>query len=243
MVKQPFINIFKEYRLNLTNKTRPFNLEEALLGLPIVTRSGKKIQVLKYDDLKNKLWIKHSPEEEYEPYFLDGKYHYNLTCEVDLFMGPITKTEIYFAVKEDGQENISFIPAKKIKEFKDPIIIQNISVDVPISKEEWLELNKGTSKLTKIELVNADILTFKDLLDMVDRMKEQRVPIDTPLYFMSRNQKEFALKNEVILTTVGERKRGTSVSEMKREEFKFPSNLKFEEFDKLCFRINIEKKE
>ena len=242
MVKQLFINIFKEYRMNLTNKTRPFNLEEALLGLPIVTRSGKKIQVLKYDDLKNKLWIKYSPEEEYESYFLDGKYHYNLTCEVDLFMGPITKTEIYFAVK-DGQENISFIPAKKIKELKDPIIIQNISVDVPISKEEWLELNKGTSKLTKIELVNADILTFKDLLDMVERMKEHRVPIDTPLYFMSRNQKEFALKNEVILTTVGERKRGTPVSEMKREEFKFPSDLEDDGNDKLCFRINIEKKE
>ena len=158
-------------------------------------------------------------------------------------MGPITKTEVYFAVK-DGQENISFIPAKKIKELKDPIIIQIISVDVPISKEEWLELNKGTSKLTKIELVNADILTFKDLLDMVDRMKEHQVPVDTPLYFMSRNQKEFALKNEVILTTVGERKRGTPVSEMKREEFKFPSDLEDNGNDgKLCFRINIEKKE
>ena len=55
--------------MNLTNKTRPFNLEEALLGLPIVTRSGKRIQILKYDDLRNKLWIKHPPEEEYESYF------------------------------------------------------------------------------------------------------------------------------------------------------------------------------
>ena len=224
------------------HKTRPFNLEEALLGLPIVTRSGKKIQILKYDDSRNRLWVKHSPEEEYEPYFLDGKYHYNLTCEVDLFMGPITKTEMYFVVKDD-HGNINFIPAKKIKELEDPIIIQNISVDIPISKEEWLELNKGTSKLTKIELVNADILTFKDLLDMVDRMKEHQVPVDTPLYFMSKNQKEFALKNEVILTTVGERKRGTPVSEMKREEFKFPSDLEDNENDKLCFRINIEKKD
>ena len=204
--------------MNLTNKTRPFNLEEALLGLPIVTRSGKRIQILKYDDLRNKLWIKHSPEEEYEPYFLDGKYHYNLTCGVDLFMGPITKTEMYFAVK-DGQENISFIPAKKIKELKDPLIIQNISVDIPISKEEWLELNEGTSKLTKIELVNADILTFKDLLDMVDRMKEQQILVDTPLYFMGSNQKEFALKNEFILTSVGEKRRGAPVSEMKKEVF------------------------
>ena len=229
--------------MNLTNKTRPFNLEEALLGLPIVTRSGKRIQILKYDDSENRLWIKHSPEEKYEPYYLDGKYHYNLTCGVDLFMGPITKTEMYFAVK-DGQENISFIPAKKIKELKDPIIIQIISVDIPISKEEWLELNEGTSKLTKIELVNADILTFKDLLDMVDRMKEHQVPIDTPLYFMSGNQKEFALKNEAILTTVGERKRGTPVSEMKKEGFNFPSDLEDNGNDgKLCFRINIEKKE
>ena len=228
--------------MNLTNKTRPFNLEEALLGLPIVTRSGKKISIIKYDDVRGKLWIKHSPEEDYEPYFLDGKYHYNLTCEADLFMGPITKTETYFAVK-DGQENISFIPAKKIKELKDPIIIQIISVDVPISKEEWLELNEGTSKLTKIELVNANILTFKDLLDMVDRMKMHGVPIDTPLYFISGNQKEFALKNEVILTTVGERKRGTPVSKMKREGFTFPSDLEDNENDKLCFRINIEKKD
>ena len=217
-------------------------MEEALLGLPIVTRSGKRIQILKYDDSENRLWIKHSPEEEYESYFLDGKYIYNLTCGVDLFMGPITKTEIYFAVK-DGQENISFIPAKKIKELKEPKIIQIVQVDIPISKEEWLELNKGTSKLTKIELVNADILTFKDLLDMVDRMKEHQVPVDTPLYFMSKNQKEFALKNEVILTTVGERKRGTPVSEMKREEFKFPSDLEDDGNDKLCFRINIEKKD
>ena len=219
MVKQPFINIFKEYRLNLTNKTRPFNLEEALLGLPIVTRSGKKISIIKYDDVRGKLWIKHSSEEDYEPYFLDGKYHYNLTCEVDLFMGPITKTEIYFAVKEDGQENISFIPAKKIKELKDPLIIQNISVDIPISKEEWLELNEGTSNLTKIELVNADILTFKDLLNMVDRMKEQQIPVYTPLYFMGSNQKEFALKNEFILISVGEKRRGAPVSEMKKEVF------------------------
>ena len=204
--------------MNSTHKTRPFNLEEALLGLPIVTRSGKKIQILKYDDLKNKLWVKHSPEEEYEPYFLDGKYHYNLTCEADLFMGPITKTEMYFVVKDD-HGNVNFVPAKKIKEFKDPIIIQNISVDVPISKEEWLELNEGTSKLTKIELVNADILTFKDLLDMVDRMKEQQIPVDTPLYFMGSNQKEFALKNEFILTSVGEKRRGAPVSEMKKEVF------------------------
>ena len=225
------------------HKTRPFNLEEALLGLPIVTRSGKRIQILKYDDLRNKLWIKHSPEEEYESYFLDGKYHYNLTCGVDLFMGPVTKNETYFVVKDD-QENINFIPAKKIKELKDPIIIQIISVDVPISKEEWLELNEGTSKLTKIELVNADILTFKDLLDMVDRMKEHQVPVDTPLYFMSKNQKEFALKNEVILTTVGERRRGIPVSEMKREVFNFPLDLEDNGNDgKLCFRINIEKKE
>ena len=227
--------------MNSTHKTRPFNLEEALLGLPIVTRSGKKIQVLKYDDLKNKLWIKHSPEEDYEPYFLDGKYHYNLTCEVDLFMAPVTKNETYFVVKDD-QENINFIPAKKIKELEDPIIIQNIQVDIPISKEEWLELNEGTSKLTKIELVNADILTVKDLLDMVDRMKMQ-VPLDTPLYFMSKNQKEFALKNEVILTTVGERRRGTPVSEMKREVFNFPLDLEDNGNDKLCFRINIEKKD
>ena len=223
------------------HKSRPFNLEEALLGLPIVTRSGKKIQILKYDDLKNKLWVKHSPEEEYESYFLDGKYHYNLTCEADLFMGPITKTEMYFVVKDD-HGNINFVPAKKIKELEDPLIIQNISVDIPISKEEWLELNEGTSKLTKIELVNADILTFKDLLDMVDRMKMHGVPIDTPLYFMSGNQKEFALKNEAILTTVGERKRGTPVSEMKREEFKFPLDLEDDGNDKLCFRINIEKR-
>lgn len=229
--------------MNSTHKTRPFNLEEALLGLPIVTRSGKKIQVLKYDDLKNKLWIKYSPEEEYESYFLDGKYHYNLTCEVDLFMGPITKTEIYFAVKEDGQENISFIPAKKIKELKGSKIIQIVQIDIPISKEEWLELNKDTSKLTKIELVNADILTFKDLLDMVNRMKEHQIPLDTPLYFMSKNQKEFTLKNEVVLTTIGERRRGTPVSEMKREVFNFPSDLEDNGIDgKLCFRINIEKK-
>lgn len=229
--------------MNSTHKTRPFNLEEALLGLPIVTRSGKKIQVLKYDDLKNKLWIKYSPEEEYESYFLDGKYHYNLTCEVDLFMGPITKTEIYFAVKEDGQENISFIPAKKIKELKGQKIIQIVQIDIPISKEEWLELNKDTSKLTKIELVNADILTFKDLLDMVNRMKEHQIPLDTPLYFMSKNQKEFTLKNEVVLTTIGERRRGTPVSEMKREVFNFPSDLEDNGIDgKLCFRINIEKK-
>ena len=229
--------------MNLTHKTRPFNLEEALLGLPIVTRSGKKISIIKYDDVRGKLWIKHSSEEDYEPYFLDGKYHYNLTCEVDLFMAPVTKNETYFVVKDD-LGNINFVPAKKIKELEDPIIIQNIQVDIPISKEEWLELNEGTSKLTKIELVNADILTFKDLLDMVDRMKEHQVPLDTPLYFMSKNQKEFALKNEVILTTVGERKRGTPVSEMKREEFKFPLDLEDNGNDgKLCFRINIEKKE
>ena len=228
--------------MNSTHKTRPFNLEEALLGLPIVTRSGKRIQILKYDNSENRLWIKHSPEEKYEPYYLEGRYHYNLTCEVDLFMGPITKTEIYFAVKDD-QGNISFIPAKKIKELKDPIIIQNISVDVPISKEEWLELNKGTSELTKIELVNDDILTFKDLLDMVDRMKMHGVPIDTPLYFMSGNQKEFALKNEAILTTVGERRIGTPISEMKNDKLCFPSDLEDNGNNKLCFRINIEKKD
>ena len=205
--------------MNLANKTRPFNLEEALLGLPIVTKSGKKIQILKYDNSRNKIWIKYSPEEDYEPYFLDGKYHYNLTCAADLFMVPLTKTEIYFAVKDDDYGNINFVPAKKIKEFKDPIIIQSIEIDVPISKEEWLELNEGTSNLTKIELGNVDILTFKDLLDMVNRMKEHQVPLDTPLCFMGKNQKEFVLKNEAVLTT-GYTKNG-----------------------KLCFKINIEKKD
>lgn len=228
--------------MNLGNIPRPFNLEEALLGLPIVTRSGKKIQILKYDDSKNKLWIKYSPEEEYESYFLDGKYHYNLTCEADLFMEPLTKTEIYFAVKDDDYGNINFVPAKKIKEFNDPMIIQSIEIDVPISKEEWLELNEDTLNLTKIELVNAKILTFKDLLDMVVRMKIRQVPEDTPLYFMSRNQKEFVLKNDVILTTVSERRRGTPVSEIKKRELCFPSDFE-EKNNKLCFRINIEERD
>ena len=228
--------------MNLTNKIRPFNLEEALLGLPIVTRSGKKIQVLKYDDLRNKLWIKYSPEEEYESYFLDGKYHSNCTCEADLFMEPLTKTEIYFAVKDDDYGNINFVPAKKIKEFKDPMIIQSIEIDVPISKEEWLELNEGTSKLTKIELVNNNILTFKDLLDIVDGMKMYQVPMDTPLYFMDRNQKEFVLKNEIVLTTVEKRRRDIPIPEMKKEEL-FLLDLEDNGNDKLCFRINIEKKD
>lgn len=205
--------------MDLAYKPRLFNLEEALLGLPIVTRSGKKIQIIKYDNLRNKLWVKHSPEEEYEQYFLDGKYHYNLTCEADLFMEPLTKTEIYFAVKDDDYGNINFVPARKIKEFKDPVIIQTIEIDVPISKEEWLELNEGTSNLTKVELVDNNILTFKDLMNIVDRMKMYKVPVDTQLYFMDKNQNEFALKNKVILTTVGN-----------------PEN------SKLCFKLNIEKK-
>ena len=226
--------------MNLTNKIRPFNLEEALLGLPIVTRSGKKIQILKYDNLRNKLWIKHSPEEEYESYFLNGKYHCNLTCEVDLFMEPLTKTEIYFAVKDDDYGNINFVPAKKIKEFNDPMIIQSIEIDVPISKEEWLELNEG--KLTKIELVNNDILTFKDLLDIVDGMKMYQVPMDTPLYFMDRNQKEFVLKNEIVLTTVEKRRSNITISEMKKEEL-FLLHSRDTKNSKRCFRINIEKKD
>lgn len=242
MIQKQQSNIFKGDKMNLENELQPFNLEEALLGLPIITRSGKKIPIIKYDNLKNKLWIKHSQEEEYEPYFLDGKYHYTLSCGVDLFMAPVTKTETYFVV-DDDQGNINFIPAKKIEELKEPKIIQSIQIDIPISKEEWLKLNKDTSKLTKVELVSDDVLTFKDLLDIVEGMKLRQVPLNTPLYFISGNQKEFTLKNEVVLTTVGERKRGTPVSEMKMGIFGFPPDLEDIEDSKLCFRFNIEKKD
>ena len=117
------------------------------------------------------------------------------------------------------------------------------SVDFTLTDIPYDAVNRSSNGLRNLDKGNADILTFKDLLDMVDRMKEHQVPVDTPLYFMSKNQKEFALKNEAILTTIGERRRGIPVSEMKREEFKFPSDLEDDGNDKLCFRINIEKKD
>lgn len=73
---------------------KPFNLERALAGDPVVTRDGRKIiEIIKFNsDINHPIFALVENRINAEWRTLEGKYWDNQESESDLFMIPIKKT-------------------------------------------------------------------------------------------------------------------------------------------------------
>jgi hypothetical protein len=73
---------------------KPFNLEQALAGAPVVTRNGCPIVELKYLQTSSKLAVvRKEPDDKLISYFVpcDGKLGDTIEYVTDLFMAPTKK--------------------------------------------------------------------------------------------------------------------------------------------------------
>lgn len=76
------------------NTLKPFNLEQALAGAPVVTRNGCPIVELKYLQTSGQLAVVHKkPDDKLISYFVpcDGKHNNTIEYATDLFMAPTKK--------------------------------------------------------------------------------------------------------------------------------------------------------
>ena len=81
--------------INMNTNTKPFNLEEAIAGAPMVTRDGRKAVFLAYDEeLDRKIICKvYDDYTEAETFLDDGKYFKDRSeSRYDLFMATQKKT-------------------------------------------------------------------------------------------------------------------------------------------------------
>lgn len=73
---------------------KPFNLEEALAGKPVVTRSGDPVtQIVKFKNIDSPYCILGVHNNEVEKWCIDGRFNESKTNEsgLDLFMAPESK--------------------------------------------------------------------------------------------------------------------------------------------------------
>ena len=72
---------------------KPFNLEQALAGAPVVTRSGCPIVELKYLQTTSNLAVVRKDDEKLISYFVpcSGKLSNTIDYATDLFMAPTKK--------------------------------------------------------------------------------------------------------------------------------------------------------
>lgn len=80
-------------RSNIPEGCKPFNLQEALEGKPVVTRDGRKVKIAGYNPeaLHKTEVIVGWAEGVYECWNEHGSYNVNRECPEDLFMAPETK--------------------------------------------------------------------------------------------------------------------------------------------------------
>lgn len=84
----------------MSTKLKPFDLEAALRGEPVVTRDGRPItQITKFDVKNSKYCIAAVVNDDIESFTAKGEYRFESECGYDLFMA--TKT-----VKKEGWINI-----------------------------------------------------------------------------------------------------------------------------------------
>ena len=88
---------------------KPFNLEQALAGAPIVTRNGCPIVELKYLQTSSKLAVvRKEPDDKLISYFVpcDGKLGDTIDYATDLFMAP-TKKEGWVNIYNPSSKNLN----------------------------------------------------------------------------------------------------------------------------------------
>ena len=88
---------------------KPFNLEQALAGAPVVTRNGRPIVELKYLQTSSKLAVvRKEPDDKLISYFVpcDGKLGATIDYTTDLFMAP-TKKEGWVNIYNPSSKNLN----------------------------------------------------------------------------------------------------------------------------------------
>lgn len=81
---------------------KPFDLEKALAGDPVVTRDGRPVYQLKF--LESSLYYKFAGvlEEDIDTWTIDGKNILNEEGGSDLFMEEKTKKKLWIMIRKNG---------------------------------------------------------------------------------------------------------------------------------------------
>lgn len=82
---------------------KPFNLEEALAGKPVITRDGKEVKQLIQFDIKDWDCLYGVIDTDVHSWNINGKYFLNKETEYDLFM-KTEKKSIWINVYNNGKE-------------------------------------------------------------------------------------------------------------------------------------------
>lgn len=94
------------------NTLKPFNLEEALAGKPVITRNGYPIIELKYFQTIGSLAVvRKEPDEKLISYFIccDGTHNDTVNCVTDLFMAPTKKQGWVNIYKQVGNTYVATV--------------------------------------------------------------------------------------------------------------------------------------
>lgn len=119
---------------------KPFDLQKALAGEPVVTRDGKPVtQITKFDANERRYCVAAVIDCEIETFSIDGKFRIEDISQYDLFMA--TKT-----VKKEGWVNLykGFdgkypVTGSTIFDTKDDAINQRSASFITTVKIEWEE--------------------------------------------------------------------------------------------------------
>lgn len=117
---------------------KPFNLERALAGDPVVTRDGEPVtQLTQFIGLDSEEALFGVQDKKVRRWFLDGKYIADDYSRLDLFMAPV-KREGWLIVRspdEDGiRQTSDLYPSPDILYAHNPALIH-----CWIRKLEWEE--------------------------------------------------------------------------------------------------------
>ena len=105
-------------------KTKPFNLEEALAGAKVVTRSGEEVsQLTLFKDVKNDYPLLGVIGKDLESFRINGDYSKRYESTFDLFLVVETK-KVYVNIFEGKNGNL-FVAPQYFKDRKTAIINKN----------------------------------------------------------------------------------------------------------------------
>ena len=120
---------------------KPFNLEQALAGVPVVTRKGYPIVELKYMQSTDNLAVVRDEDGQYVSYFVpaSGKLSNTIDYATDLFMAPAKKEGYVVMFHNNSQKD--FIVGTKIWASKQDAEIWSKGCEgiFAIAKIEWEE--------------------------------------------------------------------------------------------------------
>lgn len=95
---------------NIPQGCKPFNLQEALAGNPVVTRDGRKVKIAGYNpDAKNNEMVIGWVDNVVETWSIEGIYDSMVASNYDLFMAAETKDVWVVLWRIKGRDHISSV--------------------------------------------------------------------------------------------------------------------------------------